>query len=103
MYCIDALIHAHLGTEACSHLYRMDCTWGSYRGTSLIRNSPHPQGHHRALGIVLLYGPRGALFLMSEVPLMPTVLREGFRESRRCSRDTYPESYITKYILIYEE
>ena len=24
-------------------------------------------------------------------------LREGFRESRRCSRDIYPESYITKY------
>jgi len=22
---------------------------------------------------------------------------EGYRESRRCSRDTYPESYITKY------
>jgi len=22
---------------------------------------------------------------------------EGFRESRRCSRDTYPESYITEY------
>ena len=21
---------------------------------------------------------------------------EGYRESRRCSRDTYPESYITK-------
>ena len=28
---------------------------------------------------------------------------EGFRESRRCSRDTYPDSYITEYILIYEE
>ena len=41
----------------------------SYRGTSLIRNSTPPWGHHRALGIVLLYGPRGALFLMSEVPL----------------------------------
>jgi len=27
----------------------------------------------------------------------------GFRESRRCSRDTYPESYINEYILIYEE
>ena len=27
----------------------------------------------------------------------------GFRQSRRCSRDTYPESYITKYILIYED
>ena len=26
-------------------------------------------GLHRALGIVLLQGPRGALFLMSEVPL----------------------------------
>jgi len=24
-------------------------------------------------------------------------------ESRRCSRDTYPESYITEYILIYED
>jgi hypothetical protein len=24
-------------------------------------------------------------------------LREGCRESRKCSRDTYPESYITKY------
>ena len=24
-------------------------------------------------------------------------LWEGYRESGRCSRDTYPESYITKY------
>ena len=29
--------------------------------------------------------------------------REGFRESRRCSRDTYPESYVTEYILIHEK
>jgi len=28
---------------------------------------------------------------------------EEFRESRRCSRDTYPEPYITECILIYEE
>ena len=28
---------------------------------------------------------------------------EGFRESRRCSRDTYPESYITEFILTYED
>ena len=27
-------------------------------------------------------------------------LREGHQESRRCSRDTYPESYITKYTSI---
>jgi len=25
---------------------------------------------------------------------------EGYHESRRCSRDTYPESYITKYTSI---
>ena len=29
-----------------------------------------------------------------------TVLWEGSHESRRCSRDTYPESYITKYTSI---
>ena len=40
-----------------------------YRGTSLIRNSPPPRDRHRALGTVLLQGPWGALFLMSEVPL----------------------------------
>jgi len=40
-----------------------------YRVTSLIRNSPPPQGHQRALDMVLLKGPRGARFLMSEVPL----------------------------------
>ena len=27
---------------------------------------------------------------------------EGCRESRRCTRDTFPESYITEYNLIYE-
>ena len=29
--------------------------------------------------------------------------REGFRESRSCSRDTSPKSHITEDILIYEE
>jgi hypothetical protein len=29
-------------------------------------------------------------------------LWEGFRESRRCSRHTYLESYITDHIIIYE-
>jgi len=33
------------------------------------KQPPHPQGHHKALGMVLLEGARGALFLMSEVPL----------------------------------
>ena len=27
-------------------------------------------------------------------------LKEGYRERRRCSRDSYPESYITKYTRI---
>ena len=30
-------------------------------------------------------------------------IREGFPEIRRCSRDTHPESYTTRYILIYED
>ena len=42
----------------------------AYRGTSLIRNRTPPYEHHRALGMVLLQGPMGALFLLSEVPLL---------------------------------
>ena len=41
----------------------------AYKGTSLMRNSRPPQGHHRALGIVLMQGLRGAPFLVGEVPL----------------------------------
>ena len=44
----------------------------SYRGNSVIRNSPPPYDHHRALGIALLYGPRGRCFRMSEAPLYAT-------------------------------
>ena len=48
----------------------MDGVHTEYRGTSLKRNSaPPPQDYHRALGIVLLYGPKGALFLMRKAPL----------------------------------
>ena len=37
--------------------------------TSLIRNSPPPLDYRRALGIILLQGPRGGCFLMGELPL----------------------------------
>ena len=40
-----------------------------YRGTSLIRNCPPPQDNRRSLGIDLLKGPTGELFLVSEAPL----------------------------------
>ena len=33
--------------------------WFSYRDTSMIKNSPPTQEHHRALGVVLREGPRG--------------------------------------------
>ena len=33
------------------------------------KKQPSPQDHHRALGTSLLQGPRGVLFLISEVPL----------------------------------
>ena len=45
-------------------------SWFQTRGvqdTSLIINSLSPWDHHCALDIVLPQGPRGALFLMSEV------------------------------------
>ena len=40
-----------------------------YGNTSLIGNNLPPWDHHRVLGLVLLQGPRGGLFLMSEAPL----------------------------------
>ena len=40
-----------------------------YRGTSLISIRPPPYEYHGALSMILLLGLRGALFLMSEVPL----------------------------------
>ena len=35
--------------------------------------------------------------------IKPQTLQDGFRESRRYSRDTYPESYITKCAFVYED
>jgi len=70
---------------------------GMDRGTSLIINSPPPQGHHRALGIILLQGPRGSRFLMSEVLLyaaggpMPVHFRAK-REHLKRLNGTVPES-----------
>jgi len=54
-----------------------------YRGTSTIRKSIPPQGHHRVLGIRLLQGPTGALFLMCEVPLYPMCSRFLHANTRR--------------------
>jgi hypothetical protein len=56
---------AHLGTMRWPYP-----SSGEYRGTSLMRNSPPLRATNaiKALGILLLQNPRGALFLMSEVP-----------------------------------
>ena len=48
---------------------KTSCDQAELQGTSLTRNSPLHHDHHRALGIILLQGLRGARFLMSEVPL----------------------------------
>ena len=42
------------------------------------------------LGVIHLQG-------LIDSGLVGSTVWEGYRESRRCSRDTYPESYITKY------
>ena len=39
------------------------------QGYLAYKKTPPHQDHHRLLGIVLLQGPRGMLFLMSEIPL----------------------------------
>ena len=44
------------------------------------------------------FRPEGTFF--RTIASLLSELWEGFRESRRCSRDTYPESYITKYTCI---
>ena len=50
-----------------------------YRGTSLIRNSAPPWDHHRALGIVLLEGPRGvAAFYERGTPVREAIVRHPF-------------------------
>ena len=41
----------------------------AYRGISLIRKRPPPYDPPMALGMVLLQGPTGWRFLVSEVPL----------------------------------
>jgi len=38
--------------------------------------------------------------VLGERPFLKRIVWEGCRESRRYSRDTYPESYITKYTSI---
>jgi hypothetical protein len=42
-----------------------------YRGTSLMINSHLPWDYHTTLGIVVLWGPGGGVFLLTEVPLYP--------------------------------
>ena len=44
----------------------------TYRGTSPRRKRPHPWDPPRTLGIELLQGPKGRLFLEGEVPLYGT-------------------------------
>ena len=49
------------------------------------KNRTPPKDGHRSLGMVLLQGPRGWRFLMSEVPLSRVRMGSG-RRSRRASR-----------------
>jgi len=42
---------------------------GGVQGYPAHKTPPRPEDHHRALDIVLLWGPRWVRFLMGEVPL----------------------------------
>ena len=52
--------------------------------------------HHYAHVYQCFAAPQGAYTHSPAVLVLWSVIR-GDHESRRCSRDTYPESYITKY------
>ena len=41
----------------------------SLQGRLTHKKPPPPLDHHRALGVGLLWGPTGGVFVMSEVPL----------------------------------
>ena len=60
-----------LTLESCSLFawQRLRGDAGLYKGTSFIRKCLPPQDFHWFLGTVLLKGPKGVRFLMSEVPL----------------------------------
>ena len=60
------------GADAgCLEINYQSLAGASYRGSLLMRNCHPPQDHHSAICILLLQGPGGSLFLMSEVPLYP--------------------------------
>ena len=52
-------------------------SWPGLKGYLAHKKQPPPESHHRALGIFLLYGPRGVLFLMSEIPLYGVLMPDG--------------------------
>ena len=64
------------------HTHRRHCSASpQVQGYLAHKKRRPPQDHHRILGIGLLKGPTGGLFLMSEVPLYPA----GFVTCSRCS------------------
>ena len=50
----------------------------------------------RSLALAHRSGCKGVFAPTLTTFLLPYRLREGYHEGKRCSRDTYPESYITK-------
>ena len=53
-----------------------------------------------ALGHLFQDAQRGVQRTPAFISRPASEMKEGFHESRRCSRDTYPESHITKYTSI---
>ena len=87
--CINYFIETCSGSDAGSYLRRIAFVYHStlgYRVTKKKREGNEKATpswvHNKALGIVLLWGPEGALFVMREVPLHRLQLAvEQFRSS----------------------
>ena len=67
-----------------------------YRGTSLMRSSPPPWDHRRAIGMVLLKGSGGVLFLM-----IPFIGRMDIQFRVIQESPTLQLSYLPAYLRTY--
>jgi len=66
-----------------------------YRGTSLIRNNPLPGSYSRIMSRAISWPWGGGVFLMSEVPLYPSVDDAPWYANHFDIRDAIKESSTT--------
>ena len=91
------------GSKAGSYLRLMDFVYPSTLGLRVTKKKKR-RGEGDQVGRVVRDVERSCrrsvdvLRHLQHTNMLTTQQWEGYHESRRCSRDTYPESYITKWV-----